>query len=165
MATPLSVTHEFPAAPDRVYQLLTDRAFLQARLEETGGLDPAVVTLEVTDDGATVVTRQSIPASVLPSMVASMIPGDPVTERSESWRPEGGGSHVADFSVVIKGAPASLKGTMTLTAVAAGSSLAIEGAATVPIPLFGAKIETIVAEQVRDLLVREADYTAAALAG
>lgn len=162
MPTPLSVTHDFAAAPAAVYALITDRAFLQARLDETGGTDPEVVSLDVEGDTAKVVTRQSIPSSVLPAMVASMIQGDPVTERTEQWRPEGDG-HVADFTVVIKGAPATLKGTITLAATGTGSSMTVQGQATVPIPLFGGKIEAIIAEQVASLLDSEAEYTATAL--
>ncbi len=163
MATSLSVNHDFAASPAAVYALLTDRAFLQRRLEATGGTDPVVVSLDVAADGATVVTRQAIPASVLPSMVASLIPGDPVTERTENWRVDGNG-YQADFGVVIKGAPASLKGTMSLTASGTGSTLKVDGQATVPIPLFGGKIESVVAEQVDALLTKENSYTATTLA-
>lgn len=162
MPTSLSVTHEFPAPPATVYALLTDRTFLDGRLIETGGIDPSIVSLEVNGAAAKVVTRQSIPSSVLPAMVASMIPGDPVTERTEEWHTDGE-SHIAPFSVVIKGAPATLKGTMTLSPVGSGSSLTIEGQASVPIPLFGSKIEAIVVEQVTAQLISEAEYTATAL--
>lgn len=163
MPTPLSVTHDFDATPAAVYSLLTDRAFLDARLIETGGTDPSVVSLDIDGDTAKVVTRQSIPSSVLPAMVASMMPGDPITERTEEWRPDGDG-HVASFAVVIKGAPATLVGTMTLVATGTGSTLSVEAQAGVPIPLFGGKIEAIVVAQVTSLLNNEARYTATALA-
>jgi hypothetical protein len=163
LATSLSIHHEFSAPPAAVYALLTDREFLEGRLEATGGTDPAVVSLDTATDTAKVVTRQSIPSSVLPSVVASMISGDPVTERTENWRADGDG-YRADFGVVIKGAPASLKGTMSLTASGTGSTLKVDGEAHVPIPLFGGKIEAIVAEQVDSLLTKENAYTAKALA-
>jgi hypothetical protein len=162
LATSLSVTHEFAASPAAVYALLTDRTFLDARLEATGGNDPEIVSLDADGDHTKIVTRQSIPASALPSMVASMISGDPITERTEDWRAEGDG-YQADFSVVIKGAPASMKGTIALTPTGVGSSLAVNGSASVPIPLFGAKIEAVVVEQVNALLVEENEYTAKAL--
>lgn len=162
MATSLSVTHEFSAPPAAVYALLTDRTFLDERLAATGGTDPSVVSLDKEPDGAKVVTRQSIPASALPSMVASMISGDPVTERTEDWRAAGEG-YAADFSVVIKGAPASMKGTIALTPSATGSTFTVDGQASVPIPLFGPKIEAVVIEQVGSLLESENDYTATAL--
>jgi hypothetical protein len=162
LATSLSVTHEFPVAPAAVYALLTDRAFLDARLEATGGNDPEIVSLDTEGDHTKIVTRQSIPASALPSMVASMISGDPITERTEDWHADGEG-YAADFGVVIKGAPASMKGTIALTPSGTGCTLAVNGQASVPIPLFGPKIEAVVVEQVNALLLEENEYTAKAL--
>lgn len=158
MPTAMSDVQQFEAQPDAVYTLFTDRAFQQERLDDCGGIDPQVVSLEPADGGYTVVTRQSIPSSLLPSMVASMMSGDPVTERTENWRPDGDG-YAADFAVVIKGAPASVKGTMTLTPSDGGSTFTVTGQAAVPIPMFGPKIETIIAEQISQLLQLEADFT------
>ena len=164
MATPLSITEEFPASPAAVYALYTDADFLQSRLEDCGALDPKVLGVSTEDDAVTTVTQQSIPASILPSMVSSMMSGDPVTERTETWRADGDG-YLADFSVTIKGAPASLKGTMALTPSDSGTTLAVNGQASVPIPLFGGKIEQTVVEQVGQLINIESDYTRRRLAG
>lgn len=169
MSTAVSVTQEFPAGPAAVYALFTDAEFVQARMVAGGGIDPKVVSVDGVGSGvgaagdgfaggATIVTQQSIPASVLPSMVATMMAGDPVTERSETWRPDGDG-YTADFSLVVKGAPASLKGTMRLTPSAGGTTFTVEGAATVPIPLFGPKLEGVIAEQITTVLGSEGEYT------
>ena len=163
MATALSAVQQFDAPAERVFGLFSDSSFQQGRLVDGGGLDPELVSLDAGDGTLTVVTRQSIPASVLPSMVASMMSGNPVTERTETWRPDGDG-YVADFSVVIKGAPASLKGTMALADTDAGSTLTVNGQAAVPIPMFGGKIEGIIVEQVSGLLAGEETYTRQALA-
>lgn len=166
MTTELSVVHEFPAAPTAVYTLFSDVDFLQARMEAGGGIDPRVVSVTPSDDGSqgtTIVTQQAIPASALPSMVASMIPGDPATERTENWRAEGDG-YAADFSVIVKGAPASLKGTMALTPADSGATLTVDAAANVPIPMFGEKIENVIVEQISALLQSESDYTRSRLA-
>lgn len=164
MPTPMSLTEPFPAAPEAVLTLLRDEAFLTERMTATGGLNPEVVSIESDDaDVTTITTRQAIPASALPSMVASMIPGDPTTERVETWRTDGDG-FVADFSVTVKGAPASLKGTMRLTPGTDGSTLAVEGTATVPIPMFGAKIEETIVEQVSGFMIKEAEFTRTRLA-
>jgi hypothetical protein len=160
----MSVVQEFPAAPSAVYALLTDRGFLTGRLADCGGVDPEIVSLEVGEGTATVTTRQAIPASVLPPMVATMMAGNPVTERTENWRTDGDG-YVADFSVTVKGAPASLKGTMTLAPTPTGSTLAVQGNAAVPIPMFGGKIEEVIASQIGELLQMEGDYTRAQIAG
>ena len=164
MATNLSAVQHYDAPPAQVYALFGQRDFQAGKLAATGGLDPELVTFETDAGSLTVVTRQSIPADVLPSMVASMMQGNPTIERTESWRAEGDG-HVADFGVVIKGAPASLKGTMTRAAEGPGSALTIAGQASVPIPLFGGKIESVIVEQVGALLDEEESYTRSALAG
>lgn len=168
MATDLTVVQTYAAAPDAVIEKFADRAFLDGRLQAAGGLDPSVTQLESAGSGAertvTIVLQQSIPASALPSMVATLMPGDPVTVRTEKWRATADG-YIADFDVVIKGAPASLQGTMSLAPTAAGSTLSVDGAASVPIPLFGGKIESVIVEQVEKLLQAEEIYTQSQLAG
>lgn len=158
MPTPLKVTQQYDAPAADVFALFNDPDFIKGRLDDSGALDPEVVTVDSTADGVTIVTRQAIPASVLPSMVASMISGDPGTERTETWKVDGDG-YTADFVVTVQGAPASLKGTMTLTNAGSGSTLTITGSAAVPIPIFGAKIEGVIASQIGQLLASEETYT------
>lgn len=159
MPTKLSVTQHFDATPDTVFALFGDPTFLAARLEANQGLDPEIVTQEVDGGSVTLVTRQGIPAEVLPSAVAGFIQGDPSTQRTENWTTAADGTHSADWAVTIKGAPANLKGTMKLDAEGTGSVLVIEGTATVPIPLFGGKIEKVIVEQVTELLQKEETFT------
>ncbi len=154
----MNVTQQYDAPPATVFELFKDADFVAGRLADSGAPDATVVSLEPSPDGVRIVTRQSIPASVLPSMVASMMQGDPVTERTEDWRADGAG-YLADFSLVVKGAPAAIKGTMTLSPAGSGSTLVINGQATVPIPMFGGKIESVIAEQIGTLLGHEEAYT------
>ena len=158
MPTPLNVTQQYDAPAWEVFALFNDPDFIAGRLEDSGAPDAEVISVDSTADGVTIVTRQSIPASVLPSMVASMLQGDPATERTENWRIDGD-AFVAQFSVIIKGAPASIKGTMTLTPTGESSTLLVKGEAAVPIPMFGAKIEAVIAEQISKLLAFEETYT------
>ena len=164
MPTPLKVTQQYDAPAAEVFALYNDRDFIQGRLDDSGALDPEVVSVDSTDSGVTIVTRQAIPASVLPSMVASMIQGDPATERTETWAVDGDG-YTADFAVTVQGAPASLKGTMALTNVGSGCTLNVVGSASVPIPIFGVKIEGVIAKQIGELLASEETYTKSRLAG
>lgn len=158
MPTPLNVTQQYDAPTTEVFALFNDPDFIAGRLEDSGAPDAQVMTVDSTHDGVKIVTRQSIPASVLPSVVASMIPGDPATERTEDWHVDGDG-YTAQFSVLVKGAPASIKGTMTLSPAGDGSTLVVKGEAAVPIPLFGGKIEAVIAEQIGALLASEENYT------
>ena len=97
MPTPLNVTQHYDGPPEEIFALLNDPDFIAGRLEDSGAPDAKVMTVDSTADGVKIVTRQSIPASALPSMVASMIPGDPATERTEEWHIKGdslrGGLH------------------------------------------------------------------------
>lgn len=164
MPTDLSFTQTYPASPGQVFALFSERSFVDGRLAAAGGPDASVVDLGVDDMAVTIVTRQSIPSAALPSMVASMMAGDPITERTEKWTSDGDG-YRAEFSVIVKGAPASLKGTMTLQPAPAGCELQVIGKATVPIPMFGGKIESVIIEQVESILTAEQAYTTKALAG
>jgi hypothetical protein len=155
---PLTVTQQYDSPASAVFALFNDPDFIAGRLEDSGAPDAKVMTVDSSADGVKIVTRQSIPASVLPSMVASMIQGDPATERTEDWKIDGD-TYVAEFSVIVKGAPASIKGTMTLSAAGDGSTLVVKGEAAVPIPLFGSKIEGVIVEQIGKLLASEEVYT------
>ncbi len=164
MSTKMSVTHHYAAAPERVFALFGDPVFLAARLAANGGLDPEIVSQTSDTDSADLVTRQGIPASALPSIVGSFISGDPSSQRTENWTANGDGGYGAQFKVTIQGAPASLKGTMKLTADGAGSVLQIDAEALVPVPMFGPKIEKVICEQVSELLAREEIFTQGQLA-
>lgn len=169
MSTDLHAVQNYDADPDTVFGKFSDRAFLEGRLQAAGGIDPEITELTVGDDGAVkIATKQAIPASAMPSMVATLMPGDPVILRTENWRAAADtvGGYIADFDVVIKNAPATLKGTMTLAPAGAGkSTLTVDGQASVPIPLFGSKIEGVIIEQVGKLLEAEETYTRRVLAG
>ncbi len=158
MPKPLNITQKYDAPAIEVFALFNEPDFIAGRLEDSGAPNAEVMTVDSTEDGVRIVTRQSIPASVLPSMVASMLQGDPATERIEDWHFDGE-AYVAQFSVTVKGAPASIKGTMTLAPAGAGSTLVVKGEAVVQIPLFGSKIEAVIADQIGTLLAIEETYT------
>ncbi|NNG35509.1 DUF2505 domain-containing protein [Nakamurella aerolata] len=160
MPTPLKAEKSLPVAPDAAVAAFADPDYLNGRLAAAGGTDPKIVTQERSGDELTLVTEQAIPAGVLPSVVSSLLPGDVQITRTEKWAPDGSGGYRADFDVTIKNAPASLKGTMTLTPAGSGSTLTVDGQATVPIPFLGGKIEGVIVEQVGKLLAVEEKYAA-----
>jgi hypothetical protein len=163
--TKLITAQHYTASPSDLFALFGDRSFVQARLEASGGLNPEVVSLDASDDGGLdIITRQGIPASVLPSIVSSFISGDLSTQRTESWRAAADG-YTADLTVTIHGAPASLKGTITLISEGDGSLLTVNADAHVPIPMFGGRIEKVIVEQVTDLFDQEEKFTHDQLAG
>ena len=95
----------------------------------------------------------------LPSLVRTVLPGDVVIEREESWRRDGPGSYTGDTRVTIPGTPGSATGVMRLRDTGEGSELHIRIEVTVKVPLIGGKIEEMVTGQVKDLLESESTFT------
>ncbi len=154
---------EFSADIATAYAAVAGEDALQARLEELGGHGAAVVSYAENADGLEYELRQGISADQLPSAVRTLHKGDLIVHRTQIWRPEGAG-YVGASTVEVGGVPGQIVARTTLTGSGDRSVLAIVGEVTVRIPLFGAKLESVIAEQVSKLLEREAEFTAKWLA-
>ncbi|MGQ0575599.1 MAG: DUF2505 domain-containing protein [Pseudonocardia sp.] len=147
------------AAQD-VYTVMVDPEHLEARLRQMGGPGARLLEHEADADGARYALRHGIASSDLPPFVAPFLPGTLVIERRETLRRERPGRYVGEVSVLIKGTPATAAGGMRLVdLVTGGSEFAVRAEVTVDVPFVGGKIETIVAEQVRQLLDAETRFT------
>ena len=142
----------FPAPAASVYSALVDRGFLEERLRVLGGKSDAVTEYTRTGDEVTYRLRQGIEAEKLPGAVRSLLKGDLVVEREESWQPDGGG-YAATGRATISGVPGEIKSRSRL----AGGELVITAEVRVGIPLVGGKLEGVIAEQVRKLLAAESE--------
>ncbi|WP_036540633.1 DUF2505 domain-containing protein, partial [Nocardia cyriacigeorgica] len=74
--------------------------------------------------------------------------------RTENWT-----GTAATFEARVEGAPAEVRGTITLSDIDAGSTAVIEGSIEVKVPLFGGKIEAAIAERLTELLAEETEFT------
>jgi Protein of unknown function (DUF2505) len=158
---PRSIDYRSPLAPpaEKVFATMTDKQYLQARLQELGGPGSALLEHEATPEGARYRLRQGLSESDLPPIVGKVVGGDLAIERTETLRRTAPGRYAGDVDVQIAGAPASASGTMALADDGAGSLFEVHADVTVGVPLFGGKIEEIVAEQVRRLLEAETAFT------
>ncbi|GAB3675987.1 DUF2505 domain-containing protein [Saccharopolyspora tripterygii] len=152
-----------------VYRALIDSDYLAARLEELGGSTASLVKHVDTDDGARFQTRQGIPADKLPSLARTVVGGDLLIDRSESWRREEDGHYTGEIAAEIAGAPCSVTGSMWLRDLVsptgtAVSELVVEGSVKVTVPFVSGKLEDLVVDQVQKMLVDEDNFTAAWLA-
>ena len=150
-------TLRFPA--EKAFAAMTDRGYLEARLRELGGPGSALLEHEASPDGARYRLRQGVSESDLPPVVGKVVGGNLVIERTETLRRTQDGRYSGDVEVAIPGAPAAANGTMTLADDGDGSLFAVNADVTVKVPIFGGKIEEIVAEQVRRLLEAETAFT------
>lgn len=141
-----------------MFTTLVDPAFLNARLAALGGTHAQLVDRRVEPDGrATVSLRHGVAGESLPPAVRTLLGGDLMVDRVETWRPNPGGGYTGTVSVTIPAMPGELGGTQRLVDVDGGSEWTIDGSVNIPIPFVGGRIEETVAEQIGKLL--DAEYT------
>jgi hypothetical protein len=143
----------FSAPAPTVYSALVDRAFLDERLRVLGGKGAAVTEYTRAGDEVRFRLRQGIEAEKLPGAVRSLLKGDLVVEREESWRPDGGG-YAATGRATISGVPGEINSRSRL----AGGELVITAEVRVGIPLVGGKLEGVIAQHVGKLLAAESEF-------
>lgn len=134
--------------------ILTDPTYLKDKLRTVGGPRAELISREEDERSITVVLCQTVPSDLLPSIVRSVLPGDLMIRRTETWRGFSGTVHS-----VVEGAPATIAGTMHLDQDPTGSVLSIQLEATVPVPLIGGKLEKSITDGVSKLMDSEYDFT------
>jgi hypothetical protein len=149
-------TFDFPA--DKVFATMTDPDYLRARLRELGGPGSELLEHEADAEHARYRLRQGLSEKDLPPIVGKVVSGDLAIERTETLNRSGEG-YAGNVTVEIKGAPATASGTMRLTPAEGGSAFEVHTDVTVRVPVFGGKIEEVVADQVRTLLDAETAFT------
>jgi hypothetical protein len=144
-----------PVAADELAAVMLDADYLRARLAELGG--PGAELLEHGDGRYRI--RHGVDESVLPQLVRNLVGGPLVIERTESLRRTGENAWSGRTDVAIPGTPASATGSMSVTGGPASSVFAVEATVTVAVPFLGGRIETTIAEQVKQLLDAETTFT------
>src|SRR5919107_1072963 len=129
-------TLAFPA--EKVFATMTDEEYLRARLRELGGPGSDLLDYEASPENARYRLRQGLSERDLPPIVGKVVGGDLHIERTETLRRSGPGSYDGDVD---------------------GKIPEVHADVAVNVPLFGGKIEEIVAEQVRRLLEVETAFT------
>lgn len=142
-----------PAAT--VHAAIVDPAYLDDRLQALGGTNAAVVDRSEQAGVVTYRVRQGLAAEHLPPAVRTLLKGDLVVDRTETWKPDRTGT----VHATIPGVPGEISGTFTLTDSGAGSEWVTDLSVKVGIPLIGGRIEKAIGEQVVKLLANEATFT------
>lgn len=145
----------FPA--ELVYAALIDETYLRQRLARIGGRRSELVSHTVADEAVEAVMRQAIDPEHLPSVVKRITPNGVVIVRTESWRWDT--QYRGRIAAAVDGMPGTFDGTMSLVDTAAGSAISLGATVSVSIPLVGGKIESAIADQLRQLLEAEARFT------
>ncbi|APE37432.1 hypothetical protein BOX37_29830 [Nocardia mangyaensis] len=154
MATPLAYTARYTYSVEAVRAAFSDEQYWKARIAEVGGPGARLDSFTVDGDQVRVQMVQAIPADQLPPAITAVRPGDLVIPRTETYTGTTG-----SFEARVEGAPAIVRGTVTLTAEGNVSVGTVTGSIEVKIPLFGSKIEAAISEHLVALLANEAEFT------
>lgn len=155
MATPLAYTARYLHSIAVVRVAFADEQYWKDRLAAVGGPNARFVSLTVGADHGRVETVQYIPAELLPPAISAVRPGDLVIPRIETWT----GDREGTFEVRVQDAPAEASGTIIAVDEPTGAVATLQGTVTVKVPIFGKKIETVLAERLTELLDSETEFT------
>ncbi|WP_199430977.1 DUF2505 domain-containing protein [Qaidamihabitans albus] len=163
MASRIEHHATFPHGVADVLAAQTDESALRARLAEIGGVNATLEEHAATPDGVRYVLLQGVPAEKLPQVVRTVHKGDLVVRREHTWS-GAGDRYTGTIAARVSGVPGEITARTELTAEGTATVQRTRGEAKVRIPLVGGRLEGFIAEQVSDLLEREADFTAKWLA-
>ncbi|MDF0528320.1 DUF2505 domain-containing protein [Tsukamurella sp. 8F] len=160
MATRLERSLDYPIAARALISAYLTEEYWHARVAEVGGEGARVEELAISDGGVQVRVVHTIGEDRLPPVVTAIRPGGLEIHRTESWGPLSESGSTCDFSAKIDGAPAQLSGTAVLEPVTDDSSrITATGSAEVGIPFVAKKVESLVVENLQELMERERDFT------
>lgn len=154
----MSLVHDYPLAPEDLFAVVTDPAYLAARGARFGG----VGTPEVEQQGDLVVvrTQRQLPPDKIPGPARGMV-GNGIIEQEDSWTlPDDDGRVTATWQAHLGSAPASLGGEHRIVAADEGARYTITVDVRVHIPLLGRRLEDQVGGYLQLLISKELDYLA-----
>lgn len=146
----------YPAA--QVFAALTDEEFLRERLRRLGGKRSELASYTTSGGTTRYALRQTIDAQHVPSVARTVIRGDLVIERVESWTGENG-QYDGTVDAHVPHTPGSARAVTSLLDVDDGSELLFTGTVKVSVPLVGGRIEEMIVQQLTDLLDAEGEFT------
>ncbi|RJO76576.1 DUF2505 domain-containing protein [Nocardia panacis] len=154
MATRLAFTARYAHSIDAVHAAFADEQYWKDRIAEVGGPNARLDSFVAEGGRVRVELVQAIAAELLPPAITAVRPGDLIIPRVETWTGDSG-----VFEARVDGAPAEVRGTLSLSADGAGTLATAEGTIEVKVPLFGGKIESAIQERLVELLGNEEEFT------
>ncbi|MGV9801517.1 DUF2505 domain-containing protein [Mycobacterium sp. NPDC003449] len=154
----------FDAPCESMYAVFARRDYWQTMLEHFREVAPQseLTGFRSGADGIDVTFRQVLPGSDLPAIVRSVIPLDMAITREQHLDPYDPGRDEAmgHYTATVAHAPGRLDGRYRLTATGTGSQLQFTSSCKVPVPLLGGKLEGMVLQFMKEVLVAEEAFTA-----
>jgi len=151
---------DYGASVEQVHGAFCDKDYWLARLAASGvdiySLDSVV---DDGEGGLDFSTTQTVWAPKLPAVVAQLHRGDLSALRREHWGPVVDGRALGTLWGGISGAPLKIVGNAVLAPTGAGSRLELKATVEVRIPLLGGKVESMIGQQMQNLMRMERTFT------
>lgn len=145
----LTAQLDYPAGPEAVFAMLTDRAFLEQVCAATGALSSSVDVVEAAG-GATVSTRRDMPTDQVPDFFKRFVGRTVTAVRVDQWNAaQADGSRTGTITLEIAGAPVRLTGTLQLRAAGDQTVEDVDADLKASVPLIGGKVEQAAEPAVR----------------
>jgi hypothetical protein len=156
MGTNLRVAQVYAADPIQVLEMLTNKAYINARAMLTGSLS-VESSSSVQADGTINLEIIRTLRSQMPSFAVA-IAGETLTvTEHQSWQPATQNSCRGTFRVDFS-APLTFLGVATMTYDGAHTTVVTEGDFKASIPFFGGKVENLAREQTQRYLEKEESF-------
>jgi Protein of unknown function (DUF2505) len=132
---------EYTATVHEVFAVTADPTFQDAKVAATRPISFSATVAE-SGEQTLIMTERVLTSDGLPDFVKTIVgPTFTIVEHQE-WGPAGvDGSRLANVDIHVKGAPVTLRGTISLTPVAEGTLEDLVTELKARIPLLGSKIE------------------------
>ncbi len=150
-----SATTQFDAGPDRVTEMLADRAFVEAVADATGATSHQVDVAADPDGSFTATTRRQMPTTDIPAQFRSVVGSTLEVLQVDAWEAPDEEGRRGTVVVEITGAPVRVTGTLRLTSAGGVTTRRADAEIKASIPLFGAAVESAVADALREAVAAE----------
>lgn len=150
----LQARHDYDTDPTDVFAMLTDEAFLRAKLHARGDTD-VQVECGPDPDGFRIVTRRSVAMDVPGFARRFLRPTNKVTQTDIWSDADPAGARTGTWRVEASGVPVTMTGTMTLTGTSRHSAEEIDGEVRSAVPFVGGQLAAFVGHTAADNLVAE----------
>jgi Protein of unknown function (DUF2505) len=146
----LSAEIRYEAEPKRVFRMIADPAFQEAKCVATGSIEHEIDVTEHEDGGATVRSRRALSTADVPDVVRSFVGRTVHLTERQHWEPERpDGSRRGTIHVEIEGTPVRFTASTALVPDSEGTRQPIEGELKASVPLIGGRIEKATEPAVR----------------
>jgi hypothetical protein len=131
----------YAAGPGDVFAMLTDKAFQDRKLGQTGALSWEV-EIRAEAGGAVVTSRRALPTDQVPDAFRALVGPQITITQTESWGPAGpDGARTGTLVVEVAGAPIRMNASLSLSPSGTGTVERVDGDLKARVPLIGGKIE------------------------